>query len=128
MTSILARPEEDYVDDVVMHHQSAGYDITGDLVYFPVNHNQLRDLLGKVLTHLDMMAVPDRAHRAAKALLVAEVWRWWDRVYDNATTSAQGCIAPIVCAGDRLKDGDEQRPHSNRWGWASEDAYLASLK
>lgn len=106
----------------VMHRQfSPDYPITGDNVYYPVNHQQLRDLLGKLLTQLDAMALPDRAHRAAKTLLVQEAWRWWDGVAENATTSYLGCIAPIV-----LPEQVGGAP-SNRWGWPSEDAYLASL-
>jgi hypothetical protein len=108
--------------DVVIHHQRAGrYDILADNVHYPITHLQVRDLLGKVLTHLDAMGLPDRAHRAARTLLTAEVWRWWDGVYENATTSTQGCIAPIVTGND------PNGPHSNRWGWQSEADYLASL-
>jgi len=108
--------------DVVIHHQRSGrYDILADNIHFPISHLQVRDLLGKVLTHLDAMGLPDRAHRAARTLLTAEVWRWWDGVYENSTTSAGGCTAPIVTGHD------PNGPYSNRWGWPSEAAYLASL-
>ena len=114
---------QDQFSPPVMHRQtSQHYDITGDNVYYPLNHQQLRDLLGKLLTQLDAMALPDRAHRAAKTLLVQETWRWWDSVAENATTSAQGCIAPVVCDSRNVPGWDG--PFSNRWGWASEQAFL----
>ena len=60
--------------DVVIHHQRSGrYDILADNIHFPISHLQVRDLLGKVLTHLDAMGLPDRAHRAARTLLTADV-------------------------------------------------------
>lgn len=108
----------------VVHRQSSPvYDILGDNVFYPVNHQQLRDLLGRLLTQIDAMVLPDRPHRAAKTLLTQQVWRWWDGVADNATTSYLGCIAPIVVAnGGRVVDGVEP---SNRWGWESEAVWLA---
>lgn len=109
----------------VVHRQSSpDYDILGDGVYYPVEHGQVRDLLGRVLTHLDAMALTDRAHRASRTLLTQEVWRWWGGVYDNTTTSYLGCIAPIIAHGNPGSD----EPPSNRWGWESEAAYMASVK
>lgn len=117
----------------VIHRQtSEHYDILGDDIYYPVNHQQLRDLLGKLLTQLDAMALPDRAHRATKTLLTQEVWRWWDGVAVNATTSYKGCIAPVVVHnGGKVPKGvstdgvvHEAAP-SNRWGWESEAQWLS---
>jgi hypothetical protein len=107
-----------------VHRQtSPHYGITDDNVWYPVNHRQLRDLLGKLLTHLDAMSLPDRAHKAAKTLIVQEIWRWWDDAADNSHTSAAGCIAPVVVAnGGRYVDGVAA---SNRLGWESEAQWLA---
>lgn len=129
--SMLVDPEHE--TGVVHRQTSEYYDILGDNIYYPINHVQLRDLLGKLLTQLDAMALPDRAHKAAKTLLVQEIWRWWDGVAVNSTTSYKGCIAPIVarnggkvpkgCQGD---DGVvyEEAP-SNRWGFESEEQWLS---
>lgn len=107
----------------VVHRQaSAVYGITADNVYYPANHRQFRDLIGRLLTQLDAMALPDRAHRAAKTLLVQEAWRWWDGVAENAVTSGQGCLAPVVMAHWGTVDGVAP---SNRWGWESEAKWLA---
>jgi hypothetical protein len=111
-------------EPVVVHRQTSRYGILAENIYYPVNHLQLRDLLGRVLTQLDAMGLPDRAHRAARALLTQEVWRWWDGVTENATASYQGCIAPIVTSSGTPADGGRS---SNRWGWPSEAAYLESL-
>lgn len=112
----------------VVHHQtSPDYDFFGDNVYFPINHQQFRHLIGQTLTHLDAMGLSDRARRAAKTLLTQDAWRWWGEACDNATTSAQGCIAPIVMhSGDPNNPTDERGAISNRWGWESEEAYLES--
>lgn len=115
----------DTTEPFVVHRQtSPHYGILDDHTYFPVNHQQLRDLIGKVLTHLDAMNMPDRAHRAARTLLTNEMWQWWNGVYENATTSYKGCIAPVVMDASRTPSDSEETPPSNRWGWASEDDYL----
>lgn len=111
-------------NDAVVHRQTSRYGILADNHYYPVNHMQVRTLLGRLLTHLDMMGLPDRSHRAAKSLLTQEVWRWWDGVYENATTSYRGCIAPVVTTDGSPNDSG---PASNRWGWQSETAYLESI-
>lgn len=111
------------LESIPIHHQSSDYDITGDEVYYPINHNQLRDLLGKMLTLLDAMNLPERVHTAQKALIVQSAWLWWDGVYSNATTSYAGCIAPIVTE----KHKDSKFYPSNRWGYKSEEEYLDSI-
>ena len=104
------------------HHQNSPYyGITDDSVYFPVEHKQLRGLLGEVLTILDTMNLPDRSHYASKAALTQAVWRWWDSVYQNSTTSYKGCIAPVV-----ISDAIGAEP-SNRWGWDSEERYIEEI-
>lgn len=118
-------PGVEFETSVVHHQSSPHYDLLGDDVYYPTSHRQLRDLIGKLLTQLDAMALPDRAHKAARTLLTQEAWRWWDTVADNATTSAGGCIAPVVLAnGGRYLEGVAA---SNRWGWDSEAAWLAGF-
>lgn len=104
---------------IVTHHQSSHYDITGDDVYYPVNHKQLRELLGDNLTILDGMNLPERVHRAVKATITQAAWRWWDEVYSDATTSYKGCIAPIIMEEHK----DSKFYPSNRWGFESEEAY-----
>lgn len=115
------------LESIVIHHESAEYDITGDNVYFPINHRQLRDLLGKLLTQLDAMGLPERVYLANKAMLTQTVWRWWDEVYSNATTSSMGCIAPVICK-DEMSTNDDNGYPSNRWGYKSEEEYVASVK
>lgn len=107
----------------VVHRQSSYYGILDDDTYFPTNHQQVRDLIGRVLTQLDAMSLPERAHRAAKTLLTREVWSWWNGIYENSTTSGLGCLAPVVMNSHAVPGNDV--PSSNRWGWESEDAYLA---
>lgn len=114
----------------VLHRQTSEYNVLGDNVFFPTNHALVRDLLGKLLTQLDVMNLPDRAHRAAKTLIVAEVWRWWDYVTDNCVTSYEGCLAPIMMRTrpyQKTDDGDPSPP-SNRWGWYSEEEYKAEAQ
>jgi hypothetical protein len=113
-------------EPAVIHRQtSPDYDVLGDNVFYPINHSQVRDLLGRVLTHLDAMGLPERSHRAAKTLLTRDVWAWWSAVHENATTSYKGCIAPVVTAGGTVTVGLEP---SNRWGFPSEVAYLDTAR
>jgi len=113
----------------VIHRQryDKPYDVLGDDVFFPVNHTQVRRLIGALLTNLDAMALPDRARRAAKTLLVQSAWNWWSDACENAATGSAGCLAPVVM-NYRSTPADVVRsePPSNRWGWKSEDEYLAS--
>lgn len=121
---------DEQIDSVpgVVHRSGHPYDTLGDQIFFPVNHRQVRDLIGRLLTQLDAMALPDRAHRAAKTLLVQEVWRWWGDACDNACTSGAGCLAPIVMDPEAriAASGKPLMPPSNRWGWQSEEAWLDS--
>ncbi len=116
-------PEDQAMTVSVVHRQRGGaYDMLDDGTYLPTNHRDVRDILGRLLTHLDAMALPDRAHKAARQLIIREVWAWWDGVYEGATTSYEGCLAPIVASPHgRLADGVTP---SNRWGWQSEQAWL----
>lgn len=102
---------------------SGSYYNLHDRVYFPINHKLVRDLLGRLLTQLDVMNLSDRAHSAAKSLTVREVWRWWSYVCDNAVTAGMGCLAPVVVDEDAAED----EPLSNRWGWKSEQEWHTSL-
>lgn len=106
--------------DVVHHDRVAHYRGLDDETYFPANHVQLRNLLGKLLTILDTMGLDERAHKGAKTLLVQEFWRWWDEVVANCTTSYEGCLAPVVLTGRTV----DTMPPSNRWGWDAEADYL----
>lgn len=81
---------------------------------FPVGTSQVEDLLGKVLTHLELMNL--RNEKAAKDVFRQLVWRWYDGVQENSLHSYQNCIAPIYCYTDDgrvRKDG----PQTNRWGY-----------
>lgn len=110
--------------------RAGNYDPFDDRVSFPINHKTVRDLLGRVLTQLDAMGLPDRAHAAAKSLLTREVWRWWADACDNAATSYKGCIAPVVTIRTSWPIGEDPdvKEVSNRWGWPSEGAWRDSLK
>lgn len=115
--------------DVIAYREtSPNYHHFSDLTWFPVNHNQVRDLLGRLLTQLDAMGLPDRAHKAARTLITADVWRWFDAACYNATTSADGCLAPIVMTRTSWPVGEPPpaEPASNRWGWSSERAWFDS--
>lgn len=123
-------PTDPHGDDVVVIHRyhSADYDLLGDDTYLPANHRQVRDLLGKLLTQLDAMGLSERAHKAARTLIVETTWRWWGEVFENATTSAAGCIAPLVCTPTPKAYSGDPRELSNRWGWDSERAWLDSVR
>jgi hypothetical protein len=123
---------EEFEPYVVHRQTSPHYELLADNVYYPISHRALRELIGVVLTHIDAMGLPERTHKAAKTLIVRDAWRWWDGVHENATTSGAGCLAPVVLPPDHSpwsRGIGAAAPDliGNRWGWASEDEYLASV-
>ena len=83
-----------------------------DRYYFPINVDQVKDLLGKTLTQLEVMNL--RNEKATKDVFRQLIWSWFSNVQDNSVTSYQGCIAPIFDFSERgeiVKDG----PQTNRW-------------
>jgi len=63
--------------------------------YFPVQAAQVRNLLGKILTHIEAMNLPPRVEKANKDLVRQSIWDWWSEAMNNSTTSWGGCIGPI---------------------------------
>jgi hypothetical protein len=85
-----------------------------DKYYFPINLNQVKDLLGKMLTHVEAMNLREGVEKANKDLVRQHIWKWFAEVQENSLTSYKGCIAPIFSFSDNgeiVKDG----PQSNRW-------------
>lgn len=82
-----------------------------DRYYFPINVNQVEDLLGKTLTQLEVMNL--RNEKATKDVFRQLIWSWFGNVQENSTTSYQGCIAPVFSFSDHgeIIDG----PQTNRW-------------
>lgn len=95
------------IQSVPVHHLPAEInDFEG--LYFPINHLQLRNLLGQVLTQVEAMVLPPQSEKATKAIFTQMLWRWFDDVMDNSVTSSRGCIAPIKvapCMCDGIKEG-----------------------
>jgi len=83
-----------------------------DRYYFPVNVNQVEDLLGKTLTQLEVMNL--RNEKATKDVFRQLIWSWYNNVQENSLTSYQQCIAPIFDFSDH---GEvlEKGPQTNRW-------------
>jgi hypothetical protein len=63
--------------------------------YFPINVNQVEDLLGKMLTHVEAMGLPHSPEKANKDLIRQSIWNWFGQVQENSITSFNGCIAPV---------------------------------
>ncbi len=77
-------------------------------LHFPIDHSQIRNLLGHILTQVEAMSLPEKTEKANKAIYTQMVWRWFDDVMENSVTSSQGCIAPIKlveCSCDGVKSG-----------------------
>lgn len=91
---------------VTQHHLPEGVGSYDDL-YFPINHYQIRDILGKILTQVEAMNLQPKSESATKIIFTQMVWRWFDEVMSNSATSSQGCIAPIKivdCQCDKSKN------------------------
>lgn len=70
-------------------------DVSPSDYYFPVNVDLAQNLLGKVLTHVEAMNLPDKVEKANKDLVRQTFWTWWSSVQENSLTSYKGCIGPI---------------------------------
>lgn len=75
-------------------------DTPAENYYFPINISQVEDLLGKMLTHIEAMNLPQQVEKANKSLVRQTIWRWWDFAQENSMTSYKGCIGPIEVRGD----------------------------
>ncbi len=64
--------------------------------YFPIDHRQVRDILGQILTQVEAMNLNDKSEKALKAIFTQMIWRWFDEVMDNSSTSSEKAgIRPI---------------------------------
>jgi hypothetical protein len=92
------------LQSVPVHRLPPGIQDYEDL-YFPIDHNQIRSLLGQVLTQVEAMNLQPQNEKAVKAIFTQMLWRWFDEVMENSITSAHGCIAPLkikdcTCEGE----------------------------
>lgn len=95
-----------------------------DDYYFPVNQYQVSQLLGKLLTHIDAMGLPERAEKANKDLVRQSFWKWWDEAKDNSLTSYRGCIAPI----EVVRDHSNHTESGYRWlGGGVDEEHVVSV-
>lgn len=63
--------------------------------YFPVNLSLVKQIVGKMLTHIEAMNLSERAEKANKDLVNQTIWKWWSDVQENSMTSWKGCIGPL---------------------------------
>lgn len=75
------------LQSVPIHYLPKGIEDYEDY-WFPINHNQVRDILGKILTQIEAMNLPTAAEKANKAIFTQMVWGWFDGVMDNSATAA----------------------------------------
>lgn len=94
-------------------------DVVND-VYFPINYPQVRDLLGKMLTHVDALGLPETQGKAAKDLVRQSFSQWFDGVQENSMTSYRGCIAPVEVL--RGADGKDRK-----YVWHGEGDHAVSV-
>ncbi|WP_236739467.1 hypothetical protein, partial [Mycobacteroides abscessus] len=97
-------------------------DFQGDSdYYFPVQAAQVRNLLGKILTHIEAMNLPPRVEKANKDLVRQSIWDWWSDAMENSTTSAGGCIGPI----ENIREARTSDDKPNRYVWHTTVGELA---
>lgn len=83
------------VDTAVLPVMPDGWEDHMEDFYFPINVNQVKDILGKMLTHVEAMNLPSEASKANKDLVRQTIWAWFSDVQENSLTSYRGCIAPV---------------------------------
>jgi hypothetical protein len=77
--------------------------------WFPINQWQMDNLVGRVLTHIEAMNLPENVLKANKDLVKQSLWGWYGDVQENSLTSYQGCIAPIR-VHDQVSANQGQHP------------------
>ena len=83
------------LQSVPVHYMPKGIENFEDY-WFPIYHEQVRDILGKILTQIEAMNLPERTEKATKAIFTQMVWHWFDQVMDNsATASPNSGLTPI---------------------------------
>lgn len=83
------------LQSVPTHYLPKGID-NFEEYWFPIYHIQVRDILGKILTQIEAINLPDKTEKANKAIFTQMVWRWFDEVMDNSATASQNSgLQPI---------------------------------
>lgn len=94
-------------------HVPGGIGGTYEDHFFPVQAAQVRNLVGKILTHIEAMNLPARVEKANKDLVRQSIWDWWSDAMENSMTSYGGCIGPIEHIQEALTSNDKP----NRYVW-----------
>lgn len=89
--------------------------------FFPIQAAQVRNLIGKILTHVEAMNLPERVEKANKDLVRQAIWDWWSSAVDNSTSSAGGCIGPI----EHIREARTSDDKPNRYVWHTTVGELA---
>jgi hypothetical protein len=80
---------------VEIHHVGESYN-DYEKYYFPIDHRQIRDILGQILTQIESMNLSPKSEMVNKAIFTQMIWRWFDEVMENSATSAKKTgIRPI---------------------------------
>lgn len=97
-------------------------DFTPDDLYVPINGGyQLDSLVGKMLTVVDAIGLPDPQAKAVKGLARQFIGQWYAETQHNAETSYRGCLAPIVALRDTSN-------HTERkYVWLAEGDHAVSV-
>lgn len=97
-------------------------DVMPDDVFIPINGGyQLNDLIGKLLTLLDVVGMPPAQGKAVKDLARQQVRDWYADAKFGAETSYRGCMAPIV-ALRHVTNGTERK-----YVWLAEGDHAVSV-
>jgi hypothetical protein len=95
------------LQSVEIHHVAESYD-DYENYYFPMNHSQVRDILGQILTQIESMNLSPKSEKANKAIFTQMVWRWFDEVMDNSATSYEPAgLRPIKVAREETGGVDQ---------------------
>lgn len=74
------------LQSVEIHHVGESYSDYENF-YFPINHRQVRDILGQILTQIESMNLNEKSESANKAIFTQMIWKWFDEAMENSATS-----------------------------------------
>lgn len=72
------------------------YDADTQDIWFPMTYTQFQRLEGVVMTHIEILGLPDKQEKPFKDIVRQKLWDWYKDVVDNSYTAFDAKLNPIV--------------------------------
>lgn len=76
--------------------QQVDYNVDTQDIWFPMTYTQMQNLEGVVLTHIEILGLPEKQEKPFKDIVRQKLWDWYRDVVDNSYTAYSEKLHPIV--------------------------------